>query len=67
MNTENLKNKLIKEFGGIPNLAKTLGITRQAIYMWRKKSHMPLVRALQIEKLTKSRFTVNQLLKIKFK
>lgn len=36
---------------GIVAFAKALGVTHQAVSAWRKKGHVPLARAAQIEAL----------------
>lgn len=41
----------IKRAGGISKCAKALGISLQAISMWRKNNTVPFERALQIEQL----------------
>ena len=35
--------------GGIPELARILGITRHAIYQW---DHIPIARVIDIERVT---------------
>jgi len=42
--------KVIKHFGGVSSLAEKLGITPQAIYMWRGK--IPKSRAYEIQFIT---------------
>ena len=51
--------QIVGHFGGTPKLAKALGIQRQAIYQWDRK--IPELRALQIERLTDGRFSVQQM------
>lgn len=46
-------------FGGIPNLAKKLNISRHAIYQWKKD--IPAEQAIKIEQLTKGEITVKDL------
>lgn len=43
-------NDVIEHFGGVPKLAKALGIEPQAIYQW--KGLIPLGRAYQIESIS---------------
>ncbi|MBF0148192.1 MAG: helix-turn-helix domain-containing protein [Magnetococcales bacterium] len=45
-------------FGGFPQMAKALGIRRQAIYQWKK---IPELRAHQIERLTGGIFTLQMM------
>ena len=47
MKTEDVK----KYFGGVPNVAKALGISCPAVYMWGED--VPIARAYQIESITK--------------
>lgn len=49
---------IASHFGGFPKLAKVLGIRRQAIYQWRS---IPELRAHQIERLTKGKFTLQMM------
>ena len=64
MKTDKIKIKLIREFGGIPQLARALGITRHAVHQWKT---IPPLRAYQLEKILKAKFTVKQLLTVQFK
>lgn len=43
--------KAIDQAGGIPQLAKLLGISYQAVHKWTQSS-VPAERVLQIEKIT---------------
>ena len=45
-------NQVIQHFDGIPNAAKELGITYQAIQQWVQKGEVPEGRQYQIELLT---------------
>jgi len=42
--------RAVEHFGGIPELARALGITRHAIYQWG--SEVPQLRQYQLEKIT---------------
>ena len=55
----NILTEIERHFGGTPELAKALGIQRQAIYQWKTK--IPELRAHQIDRLTAGRFTVRQM------
>jgi biotin operon repressor len=50
---------VIDHFHGIPQLAIALGISRHAIYQWKK---IPPARAFQIEVLTQGKFKGHDLL-----
>lgn len=52
--------KVVDHFGGVDSLAKALGITRQAIYMWA--GTVPEGRAYQIETITNRKFTAVKLI-----
>lgn len=41
--------ELIKKFGGPSKMAATLGVTRQAIYYWRRQGKLPDLRQMQAE------------------
>lgn len=43
---------VIKHFGGIRQAAEALGVTRQAIYIWKQRKAIPAQRAYQIQVLT---------------
>lgn len=45
-----LKSDVIHHFGSVGEVAKSLGITSQAVSMW--PDTVPLVRQYQLEKLT---------------
>ena len=44
------KETAIEHFGGIPALAKRLGLTRHAIYMWGDV--IPKLRAIELDYIT---------------
>lgn len=47
--------EIIKAFGGVAPTARALGVTRQAIYIWRRKGDIPDVRRIQAEVLIRER------------
>lgn len=47
--------QIIKAFGGVTKTAHALGVTRQTIYIWRRKGEMPAVRQMQAEVLIRER------------
>ena len=51
--------EIASHFGGVPKLAKLMGITRCSLYMWQQ---IPLGRAYQIEVLSKGRFKAKDLI-----
>ncbi len=53
------KYQLIDRFGGIPLLAKKLGISRHAIYQW--KEVVPAEQAIKIEQITGGEITAKEL------
>jgi DNA-binding transcriptional regulator YdaS (Cro superfamily) len=54
--------KAIEIVGGVGNLAKIMGVTRQTIYFWRwKKQVIPVERALQLEKTLKGQVKIEDL------
>jgi len=42
-------DQAIEKAGGRVPLAKALGVTRQAVYSWRKQGWVPVPRAIEIE------------------
>lgn len=52
------KSELFKQFDGIPNLAKQLGISRHAIYQWKD---VPAEQAIKIEQITNGEIKVRDL------
>lgn len=48
-----MKNKELERAitlgGGIVAFASAMGVTHQAVSAWRKKGHVPIARALEIE------------------
>ena len=48
--TTNPVDILLKKGGGAAQLAKDLGVTRQAIYHWRGQGYVPTGRLVEIEK-----------------
>jgi len=47
--------EIIKTFGGVAQTARALGVTRQTIYIWRRKGEIPEVRRIQAEVLIRER------------
>lgn len=47
--------EIIKTFGGVSQTARALGVTRQTIYIWRRKGEIPEVRRIQAEVLIRER------------
>ncbi|MBF0437209.1 MAG: Cro/Cl family transcriptional regulator [Magnetococcales bacterium] len=54
----NITEHIVSHFGGISELAKALGIRRQAIYQWER---IPVLRAYQIERLTKGELSIEMM------
>lgn len=50
---------LVKSLGGPKELAKRLGVTRQAIYQWR--SGIPRSRAYELAALSGGRYSIKDL------
>jgi len=48
--------EVIKHFGGVVQTALRLGVTRQAVYDWRKSGKIPFARQAQIELESKGTF-----------
>lgn len=46
-------DQAIKRAGGIVKFARTLGITHQAVYHWRRRGSVPLERAITIQAIFK--------------
>ena len=44
-------NRAIEKAGGVAQLGKALGVTHQAVCLWRKKGVVPVERAVDIERL----------------
>lgn len=62
MTDKNTKQTIVDiaaHFGGIPKLAKALGIHVQAIYQWNT---IPPTRAYQIQVLTRGKFKAEELI-----
>lgn len=47
---------VIKHFGNQSKLALALGVTRQAVALWKADGSIPPGNAVQIERLTKGEF-----------
>jgi len=50
--------QVIAYFGGVQATAQRLGVSRMAVYQWRKAGGIPFPRQAQIELETKGKFTV---------
>jgi len=48
--------QVIEYFGGVVQTAVRLGVTRQAVYDWRKSGKIPFARQAQIELETDGHF-----------
>lgn len=48
--------EVITHFGGVMQTAMRLGVTRQAVYDWRKSGKIPFARQAQIELETNGHF-----------
>lgn len=55
--------KLIKYFGSKNKMAKALKISRHSVQKW---TFMPIKRAYEIEKISKGKFKIKDLIKINF-
>jgi len=51
----------IKHFGSRAEMARELGITRQAIGNWRMRGRVPVVQALMIQRITHGVVTLEDL------
>lgn len=45
-------DRVIDAYGGAAALARRIGVSRNAIWQWREKNHVPVERVLEIEKVT---------------
>ncbi len=52
--------KVIKHFGGKAGLAKSLGLSYQAVQQWEENNKIPHGRQYQIQVLTDGRFVAEQ-------
>lgn len=52
--------EVITYFGGVIATANRLGVTRQAIYDWRKSGNIPFARQAQIELESNSHFKTSR-------
>ena len=56
--------RVLKHYDGDTEaFAKSLGVTRGAIYQWLDAGHVPASRAIQIERLTRGKFKAIELVK----
>ena len=53
-------DRAIEYFGGQAALAEKLGLTKMAVTQWKERG-VPLVRAIEIEKLTNGKITCHDL------
>ena len=44
-------DELFAKAGGTKELAEKLGVSRQALYLWRGRGYVPAARLMQIERL----------------
>lgn len=51
------KDKVIEHFGSAANVARALNLSRAAVSSW--PDEIPLLRQMQIEKLTKGKLKAN--------
>lgn len=56
--------RVIDHWGGVDKLAADLGITRHAVYQWRKNG-LPELRAYQIARLSQGEFSISELLTVR--
>lgn len=58
-------NQILKYYGSAYRAAQALGVSRQVISLWKKKSNVPLLQQYRYEKLTNGKLTVkDDMLKI---
>ena len=56
--------KVVEHFGSQANLARELGVTRQAITLWKVLGAIPPGNAVEIERITNGKFkAVNLVIK----
>jgi DNA-binding transcriptional regulator YdaS (Cro superfamily) len=53
-------NAVITHFGGVSAMAARLGVTRMAVYQWKKAGVIPFPRQAQIELETGGTFTTRR-------
>lgn len=51
-------DETIKYYGSVKFFAETIGVSRQTIYLWKKKGEIPYARQAQIEIETKGKLKV---------
>ena len=55
-------NEIIDHFGNQSILARRLRIKPQAVQQWIVRQHLPIRRALQIERITEGRIRLEQII-----
>lgn len=45
---KNIVDSVIEQAGSVENLASKVGVTRQAVYLWRSMGYIPMQRAKKI-------------------
>jgi hypothetical protein len=53
-----LPDDVIEHFGGRDETMAALGVSRQVLYQWIRREHVPMGRQWQIQALTKGRLKV---------
>lgn len=53
-------HEVIEHFGGVSAMAARLGVTRMAVYQWKKAEAIPFPRQAQIELETGGKFTTKR-------
>tara|TARA_B110000211_G_C13901478_1_gene474158 strand:- start:405 stop:647 length:243 start_codon:yes stop_codon:yes gene_type:complete len=48
--------RLVAHFGSQSNLARVLGVTKQAVHLWMKRGRISMPNAIQVEKLLPALF-----------
>ena len=55
-------NEIIDHFGNQSILARKLGIKPQAVQQWIARDHLPIRRAIEIERITEGRIRLKDIL-----
>lgn len=53
-------HEVIEHFGGVSAMAARLGVTRMAVYQWKKSGVIPFPRQAQIELESNGKFTTRR-------
>ena len=65
MKNKNIINEVILHFKTQSNLARTLGVSKQAVNQWYSgEKNIPLLHAFKLERLTDGKFKAEQFLPI---